>query len=155
MSDTLLNILQYYGAAASTIAALVVALDLGRRVTGWAFVLFVTSSAALIAWGFLNPDSEGIGWQNIALLAINAVGVYRYLIRKKARGMRNPGLFSGNPVEGLNLFQPPPAVAPALRRGRMDPETSSSVTGRVTMTGPVLPTSVDHRQPGIPRPRRA
>jgi hypothetical protein len=84
MSETVLNILQYYGAGASTIAALVVALDLGRRITGWAFVLFVTSSAALIAWGFLNPDSEGIGWQNIALLAINAVGVYRYLIRKKA-----------------------------------------------------------------------
>jgi hypothetical protein len=84
MSETLLNTLQYYGAAASTIAALVVALDLGRRITGWAFVLFVTSSIALIAWGFLNPDSEGIGWQNVALLAINAVGVYRYLIRKKA-----------------------------------------------------------------------
>jgi hypothetical protein len=83
MSETVLNILQYYGAGASTIAALIVALDLGRRITGWAFVLFVTSSAALIAWGFLNPDSEGIGWQNIALLAINAVGVYRYLIRKK------------------------------------------------------------------------
>ena len=82
MSETVLNILQYYGAGASTIAALVVALDLGRRITGWAFVLFVTSSAALIAWGFLNPDSEGIGWQNIALLAINAVGVYRYLIRR-------------------------------------------------------------------------
>jgi len=82
MNGTVLNILQYYGAAASTIAALVVALDLGRRITGWAFVLFVTSSIALIAWGFLNPDSEGIGWQNIALLAINAVGVYRYLIRK-------------------------------------------------------------------------
>jgi hypothetical protein len=83
MSDTLLAALQYYGAAASTIAALIVALDLGRRITGWAFVLFVTSSLALIAWGFLQPDSEGIGWQNVALLAINATGVYRYLIRKK------------------------------------------------------------------------
>jgi len=45
-------------------------------------VLFVTSSVALIGWGFLQPDSEGIGWQNVALLAINMVGVYRYLIRK-------------------------------------------------------------------------
>ncbi|HZV19854.1 MAG TPA: hypothetical protein VFF84_14280 [Sphingobium sp.] len=83
MSDTLLDILQYYGAGAAVIAALVVALDLGRRVTGWAFVLFVTSSLALIAWGFLQPDSEGIGWQNVALLAINATGVYRYLLRKR------------------------------------------------------------------------
>ncbi len=83
MSETALNALQYYGAGASTIAALVVALDLGRRITGWAFVLFVTSSIALIGWGFFKPDSEGIGWQNVALLLINAVGVYRYLIRKK------------------------------------------------------------------------
>ncbi|MCE7797727.1 hypothetical protein LWE61_14345 [Sphingobium sufflavum] len=79
----MLDALQYYGAAVATLAALIVALDLGRGITGWGFVLFVTSSIALIAWGFLQPDSEGIGWQNVALLAINAVGVYRYLIRKK------------------------------------------------------------------------
>ncbi len=83
MSDAILTALQYYGAGVAVLAALIVALDLGRRITGWAFVLFVTSSLALIAWGFLAEDSEGIGWQNIALLAINAAGVYRYLIRKK------------------------------------------------------------------------
>jgi hypothetical protein len=53
-------------------------------VTGWAFVLFVTSSLALIAWGFLGPDAKGIGWQNVILLFINATGVYRYLVRKRA-----------------------------------------------------------------------
>lgn len=82
MSETLLNALQYYGAGAATLAALIVSLNVGRRVTGWAFVLFVSSSVALIAWGFLNQDSEGIGWQNIALFFINCVGVYRYLIVK-------------------------------------------------------------------------
>ena len=84
MNDTLLTALQYYGAGAALVAALVVSLDLGRRITGWAFVLFVTSSVALIGWGFFQKDSEGIGWQNIGLLLINCVGVYRYLIRKKA-----------------------------------------------------------------------
>jgi len=82
MTDGILDGLQYYGAVAATIAALVVALDLGRRITGWAFVLLVTSSIALIGWGFLQRDSEGIGWQNVALLFINATGVYRYLVRK-------------------------------------------------------------------------
>jgi len=86
MSDTLLTGLQYYGAGAATLAALIVSLNLGRRWTGWAFVIFVTSSLALIAWGFLQSDSEGIGWQNIALLIINAIGVYRYLILKEAPG---------------------------------------------------------------------
>ena len=66
------------------IAAATVSLDLGRRVTGWAFVLFVTSSIALIAWGFLGPDAKGIGWQNVILLGINLIGVYRYLVHKRA-----------------------------------------------------------------------
>jgi hypothetical protein len=84
MPDTLLTVLQYYGAGAATLAALIVSLNLGRRITGWAFVLFVTSSIALIGWGFLDKDSEGIGWQNVALLVINAVGVWRYLISDHA-----------------------------------------------------------------------
>jgi len=83
LSDTLLTILQYYGAAAATVAALIVSLDLGRRWTGWGFVLFVTSSVALVLWGFFQPESEGIGVQNVVLLVINAIGVYRYLIVKK------------------------------------------------------------------------
>ena len=83
MNETMLDALQYYGAAAATLAALLVSLNLGERWNGWAFVIFVTSSLALIAWGFLQPDSEGIGWQNVALLCINLVGVYSHLIRKK------------------------------------------------------------------------
>lgn len=82
MSDAVLQALQYYGAGAATLAALVVSLNLGRRITGWAFVLFMTSSLALLLWGFLARDSEGIGWQNSALLVINGVGVWRYLISK-------------------------------------------------------------------------
>jgi len=83
MSETLLDALQYYGAAAGALAALIVSLDLGRKPTGWAFVIFVTASVALILWGFLSEEAEGIGAQNVVLFAINVIGVYRYLIRKK------------------------------------------------------------------------
>lgn len=79
-NQTVLNILQYYGAGAATVAALVVSLDLGKRWTGYAMVIFVTSSLSLIGWGFLQPESEGIGLQNIVLLGINCVGIWRYLI---------------------------------------------------------------------------
>ena len=75
----MLDFLEWYGAIAAVIAALVVATNLSTRVTGWAFLLFVTSSLALTAWGFLSDDADGIGWQNIALLLINLWGVYRYL----------------------------------------------------------------------------
>ena len=91
MSQPLLDALQYYGAAAATFAALIVSLNLGERWTGWAFVIFVTSSLALIAWGFLQSDSEGIGWQNVALLCINCVGVYSHLIRKKPAAKNEKG----------------------------------------------------------------
>jgi len=83
MADWLLDYLQYYGAGAgaATLAALIVSMNLGRQWMGYAMVIFVTSSLALIAWGFLQPDSQGIGWQNVALLAINLVGIWRYLLR--------------------------------------------------------------------------
>ena len=80
---TLLEALEWYGAAAGALAALIVSLDLGRRATGFAFVIFVTSSLALIAWGLLGQESEGIGYQNVILFVINCIGVYRYLVRKK------------------------------------------------------------------------
>ena len=67
----MLDILEWYGAIAAVVTALVVASDLGRAVTGWGFVLFVSSSLALIAWAFWTADAEGIGWQNLCLLFIN------------------------------------------------------------------------------------
>ncbi|MDB5693832.1 MAG: hypothetical protein JWO81_2895 [Alphaproteobacteria bacterium] len=83
MSRGLVDALQWYGAGAGAIAALIVSLDLGRRWTGLGFVIFVTSSIALILWGFLSEKAEGIGTQNMILFVINLIGVYRYLIRKK------------------------------------------------------------------------
>ncbi len=83
MSKALIEALQWYGAAAGAIAAFIVSLDLGRRWTGFGFVIFVTSSIALILWGFLSEKGEGIGTQNVILFVINVIGVYRYLIRKK------------------------------------------------------------------------
>jgi hypothetical protein len=83
MSKGLVDGLEWYGSIAGAIAALIVSLDLGRRPTGWAFVIFVTSSIALVSWGFLSDKAQGIGTQNIILFVINVIGVYRYLIRKK------------------------------------------------------------------------
>ena len=83
MSDGLVNALQWYGSIAGAIAALIVSLDLGRKPTGWGFIIFVTSSIALVTWGFLSKEAKGIGTQNIILFFINVIGVYRYLIRKK------------------------------------------------------------------------
>lgn len=79
MNEALLSWLQYYGAGAGLVAAFMVSINKSTRFTGWGFVIFVTSSIALIAWGFLGDENMGIGWQNIGLLVINLIGVYRYL----------------------------------------------------------------------------
>jgi len=86
MPDWVLDGIQYYGAGAATVAALIVSLNLGRLWTGYAMIIFVTSSLALIVWGFVQPDSEGIGVQNVVLLVINMVGVWRYLVRPTMKG---------------------------------------------------------------------
>jgi hypothetical protein len=83
MNEHTLGVLEWYGAGAGALAALVVSLDIGRRATGWAFVLFVTASVAYMLWGFLNEDGRGVAWQNVILFVINCLGVYRYLVRKK------------------------------------------------------------------------
>ncbi|PKP91645.1 MAG: hypothetical protein CVT77_11545 [Alphaproteobacteria bacterium HGW-Alphaproteobacteria-16] len=65
------------------IAAFMVSLDNGRRVTGWGFALFVASSIAWITGAMLDGE-EALLSQNLVLFGINVFGVYRYLIRKKA-----------------------------------------------------------------------
>ena len=97
---TLLNILEWYGAVAGVIAALIVAGNLGNRVTGWAFILFVSSSLALIAWGFWSEDASGIGWQNVCLLMINVFGVYRYLVASRTSETSRRHKFDANGSSG-------------------------------------------------------
>lgn len=78
----LVDTLKWYAAISGVIAAVMVASDSGRRVTGWGMVVFVTSSLAWIAGAWLSED-EPLGAQNMVLLGINGFGVYRYLIRRR------------------------------------------------------------------------
>jgi hypothetical protein len=72
----------WYASISGMIAAIVIAADLGRRATGWAFVLFVTSAIAWITAGMLDGEASLL-WQNVVLLITNLFGVYRWLIRKQ------------------------------------------------------------------------
>ncbi|MDQ0251376.1 putative membrane protein required for colicin V production [Sphingomonas kyeonggiensis] len=78
----LVEILKWYASISGIIAAFMVSLDLGRRITGWGFVLFVTSSIAWICGALMTKD-EPLWTQNIVLFGINCLGIYRYLIRRK------------------------------------------------------------------------
>ena len=75
--------LQWIASVSGMIAALIVAADLGRRRTGFGFILFTFSSLCWIAGGFLAGDGP-VSVQNIVLLLVNLFGVWRYLIAKRA-----------------------------------------------------------------------
>jgi hypothetical protein len=80
--ESWIDVLKWAAAISGMIAAFMVSLDLGRRVTGWGFVLFVGSSVCWVTGALLTED-WALGTQNIVLFGINLFGVYRYLIRKK------------------------------------------------------------------------
>ncbi|KIU28711.1 hypothetical protein SR41_06615 [Sphingomonas melonis] len=72
--------LRWFASISGMIAAAVVALDWGRRDTGWAMALFCLSAIAWITGAVLMRD-WALGSQNVVLLGIDLLGVYRYLIR--------------------------------------------------------------------------
>jgi hypothetical protein len=78
----LMDVLKWFASISGIIAAFMVSLDNGRRITGWGFALFVASSIAWIS-GAIMDDEFALLSQNVILFGINIFGVYRYLIRKK------------------------------------------------------------------------
>lgn len=75
---------EWIAAIGAVLAAGLIALDLGRRATGWGFVLFCAVSLLWIGIG-LTEQAIPIVAMNAILLLINAWGVWQYLIHPKNR----------------------------------------------------------------------
>ena len=73
------GLLEWIAAIGTIFAAGLIAADLGRKVTGWGFVLFCAVAITWIVAG-LTSDAMPIAVMNAILLAINAWGVWRYLL---------------------------------------------------------------------------
>ncbi len=76
--------LEWFGAMGAILSAGLIAADLGRRVTGWAFVLFCVVSVAWIVAALLT-DAMPLVIQNGILLFVNAWGVWQYLLNPKKK----------------------------------------------------------------------
>lgn len=76
--------LEWIAAFGTMLAAGLIAADLGRKVTGWGFVLFCAVSLTWIVSG-LTSNAMPIAAMNAILLAINAWGVWQYLLNPKKR----------------------------------------------------------------------
>jgi len=69
----------WFGAIGAIIASAMLAGDLGRRATGWAFVLFMAVSVAWGASGIANKTWPLV-IQNAILFAIDAWGAWQFLL---------------------------------------------------------------------------
>ena len=79
------DIFEWYATITGIIAAIMLASDLGRKVTGYGFVLFCTMNIAWILFARTQEEGAGLMWQNGVLFAVNLFGVYQYLLSAKNR----------------------------------------------------------------------
>lgn len=73
--ETLFN---WVAPIATTIAAVMVAANAGSRITGYGFIVFCVGSVAWMGVGWMNGQANLLV-QNGILLAINALGIWRWL----------------------------------------------------------------------------
>ncbi|HLL59176.1 MAG TPA: hypothetical protein VK391_04715 [Allosphingosinicella sp.] len=78
------ELLEWYATISGVVAAIMLAGDFGRRVTGFGFILFCTMNIAWIAFAQMD-DTGGLMWQNILLFFVNLLGVWQYLLSPKNR----------------------------------------------------------------------
>lgn len=76
--------LEWIAAIGTMLAAGLIAIDLGRKVTGFGFVLFCAVSITWVVSGLVN-DTMPIAVINGILLLINAFGVWQYLLNPKKK----------------------------------------------------------------------
>jgi len=98
--------------AATMIAAMMTAANLGARVTGWGFVVFVVGSACWAVVGFATGQHALLA-TNGFLFLVNLGGVWRWLVRQRvvedggrsaARASRrsaSPSLFTATGIAGM------------------------------------------------------
>lgn len=75
------EVIRWTASISGMIAAIMISLNAGRRITGWGFVVFLVCSVSWITAGYLDND-PALAIQNVVLTGINMLGVYRWLIRK-------------------------------------------------------------------------
>ena len=76
--------LEWIAALGTMTAAALIAADLGRKATGWGFVLFVAVALIWIVSG-LTSRALPIAAMNAILLLINAWGVWQYLLNPRRK----------------------------------------------------------------------
>ncbi|MDQ4086702.1 MAG: hypothetical protein M3177_01605 [Pseudomonadota bacterium] len=81
---SLADFLEWYATISGIVAALMVAADVNRKVTGWGFILFCTMNVAWIGFALMD-NTGGLVTQNVVLFFVNVLGIWQYLLSPKNR----------------------------------------------------------------------
>jgi len=77
LSKLSIKVLEWSGALLGVSAALLLALNV--PLSAWAYVLYLLSSLCLMVWAYWQK-AYGLVFQNLVFVAINVLGIYRWLI---------------------------------------------------------------------------
>jgi membrane protein implicated in regulation of membrane protease activity len=114
MADTI----SWIAMIATIIAASMTAANLGTRITGYGFCVFLVGSVAWLATGLITGQ-QALTWTNLVLTALNIFGIWRWLGRqaKVEEGARMAAEASEK-LPGETLFPVSTLTrAPVLHRG--------------------------------------
>ena len=75
------DIISWIATVATIIAAFMTASNLGTRITGYGFCVFLIGSLSWLAAGILTHQSA-LTWTNIVLTVLNVFGIWRWLGRQ-------------------------------------------------------------------------
>lgn len=77
----MVEVIQWIATAATITAATVTAANLGSRITGYGFGIFLVGSLAWLATGIMTGQSA-LTWTNAVLTVLNVFGMWRWLGRQ-------------------------------------------------------------------------
>jgi len=113
MADTI----SWIATVATIIAASMTASNLGSKITGYGFCVFLVGSLAWLATGLIT-DQPALMWTNAVLTILNIFGIWRWLGRqaKVEEGARTAAELSEQ-MPGDTLFPVSLLTRAAVRRG--------------------------------------
>lgn len=77
----MVDLVSWVATGATIIAALMTASNLGARITGYGFCVFLVGSICWLATGILTQQ-PALSWTNAVLTALNMFGIWRWLGRQ-------------------------------------------------------------------------
>ncbi len=77
----MLELAGWIAPAATMVAAMMTAANLGARVTGWGFVLFAIGAVAWVVVA-IGSSQQNLLWSNAFLLLVDLIGIWRWLGRQ-------------------------------------------------------------------------